>query len=125
MRFMSVLVLLTGLAIVSRGGPTKPEPAEPAVPVVKDAVEGFAFKQVTSATPHVVSETPAPVSILESGLPHVRKFSKRPVIAMSESKDWFFYATSVARDKNGRPKLFLSGYAIQRDGRQVIGWSVW
>jgi len=125
MRFMSVLVPLTGLAVVSQGSPTKPQPVEPAVPVVKDAVEGFAFKQVTSATPHVVSKASAPVSTLESGLPHVRKFSKRPIVAMSESKDWFFYATTVARDKNGRPVLFLSGYAIQRDGRQVIGWSVW
>jgi hypothetical protein len=62
MRFMSVLFLLTGLTVISLGGPTKPEPAEPAVPVVNDAVEGFAFKQVTSATPLVVSKAPAPVS---------------------------------------------------------------
>ena len=122
MRFMSSLVLLTGLAVVSQGGPMKPEPP---VPVVKDAVEGFAFKQVTSPTPLVVSEATAPVSTLERGLPLVRKFSKRPIIAMSESKGWFFYATAVVRDKNGRPKLFLSGYAIKRGGRRLIGWSVW
>ena len=92
---------------------------------MKDAVEGFAFKQVTAATPHVVSKASAPVSTLESDLPQVRKFSKQTIIAMSESKDWLFYATSVARDKNGRPVLFISGYAIQRDSRQFIGWSDW
>jgi hypothetical protein len=66
------------------------------------------------------------VSSLEGGLPYVQKASKQPIVAMSESKGWFFYATSVARDeKTGEPVFFISGYAIKRDGRQVIEWSVW
>jgi hypothetical protein len=95
------------------------------VPVVKVTVGEFAFKQIRSATPPVVTELPAPVSTLENGLSHVWKFSKLPIIAMSESKGWFFYATSVARGENGRPQMFISGYAIQRGGCQLIWWSVW
>jgi hypothetical protein len=122
---ISILVLLTGLATLSRGESTEPQPAEPAVPIVKDAGEGFAFKQVTSARPLVVSRAPLAVSTLKGGLPHVRKLSDRPILALSESKGWFFYATSVARDENGRPWWFLSGYAIKRGSRHVVGFSVW
>ena len=125
MRFMSVLVLLTGQALVSPGGPTKPEPAELTVPVVKAAVGGLVFKQIKSARPPGVTVLPSPVFTLENGLSHVRKFSKEPIIAMSESQGWFFYATTAARDENGRPEMFISGCAIQRGGRQLIRWSVW
>jgi hypothetical protein len=45
---------------------------------------------------------------------------------MAESEGWFFYATSVARDKDtDEPVYMISGYAIKRDGRRVIKWSVW
>jgi hypothetical protein len=93
--------------------------------VVKDAVKGFAFRQVTSATPLVVSRAAAPVPTLEGGLNLVRKFTELPILAMSEAKGWFFYATSVVQDENRPPTMFLSGYAIQRGGREVIRFSVW
>jgi hypothetical protein len=127
MPFMFSLVLLTGLALVSQGSSEKAQPAKPAIPVVKaDAVDPLAFRQLTSATPKARYEVPTPVSSLEGGLPYVQKVSKLPIRAMSESKGWFFYATSVATDeKTGSPVFFISGYAVKRDGRQVIGWSVW
>jgi hypothetical protein len=124
MRVMLSLALLTGFAVMSGGSPEKPPPA---VPVLKaGAVDSNAIKQVTSASPKHGSEVPAPVASLEAGLPHVQKISARPILAMAESKGWFFYATSVARDgKTGEPVFMISGYAIQRDGRRVIRWSVW
>ncbi len=125
MRLMCSLVLLTGLAVVSQGSPDNPQPAKAAVPVVNDVVDPLAFRQLTSATPNVVYQAPAPVTSLESGLSYVRKVSNRPIIAMSESKGWYFYATAVGRGENGRLVFFISGYAIKRDGRQVIQWSVW
>src|SRR5262245_20979512 len=125
MGLLSVLVLLTDLAVTGQGNPAKPQPAEPAVPIVKDALEAFTLKQVTSANWPVVAETSAPVSTLESGLSHVRKFSKRPILAMSETKDGFFYGTVVVPDEKGRPSFFHSGYAIKRDGRQVTEFSFW
>src|SRR5262245_4960221 len=105
MRFLFSLVLLTGLAVVSQGS------SERAVPVVKDAVDPLAFRQLTSGTPGVVAATPVPVPSLERGLPFVRKASKEPILAMAESRGWFFYATAVARDGRGRPEFFISGYA--------------
>jgi hypothetical protein len=45
---------------------------------------------------------------------------------MAESKGWFFYATTAVRDeKTAAPVYFISGYAIKRGGRRVVGWSVW
>jgi hypothetical protein len=125
MRPLFSLVLLTGLAVVSQGSPEKPKPAKPAVPVLKaDAVYSRAVEQVTSAAPELGYRVACPVSCLEAGLHYLP--SERPILAMAESKGWFFYATSVVRDgKTGEPVSFISGYAIKRGGRQVIGWSVW
>jgi hypothetical protein len=124
MRFMLALVLLTGLAAVSRGFPEK---IEPAVPVLKaDAADPLAFKQLISASQKLGSRAPAPVNSLKGGLPYVRKVSKHPILAMAESRGWFFYATSVARDQTtGKPVYMISGFAVKRGGRQVISWSVW
>src|SRR5262249_36913670 len=74
MRFTLSLVLLTGLAVVSQGSPEKPQPGQPAVPVVKaDAVSSFAANQlvnvVRSKTPKSDYEAPTPVSSLQEGLP--------------------------------------------------------
>ena len=127
MRIVLSLVLLTGLALVSQGAPEKSQPAKAAVPVLKaDAVDSNALKQVTSASPDLGYDVPTPVTSLETGLLHVQKTSDRPILAMAERRGWFFYATSVARDgKTGEPVSMISGYAIKRDGRRVIGWSVW
>jgi hypothetical protein len=127
MRIAISLVLLTGLALVSQGAPEKPQPARPAVPVLKaDAVYSNALKQVTTASPELGYDVPTPVTSLEAGLLHLKKTSDRPILAMAERGGWFFYATSVARDgKTGEPVSMISGYAIKRDGRRVIGWSVW
>ena len=125
MRFMFSLVLVTGLAVVSQGSPEKPQPARPAVPVLKaDAVYSFAFEQVTTASPKLGYRVATPVSCLEAGL--LSMSSKPPILAMAESKGWFFYATSAVRDgKTGAPLHFLSGYAIKRGGRHVVGFGVW
>lgn len=115
-------ITLTVIALASSGSSEK---APPAVPVVKVAIGDFALRQLTSARPLVGCEAPAPVTSLEKGLPYARKALMRPILAMSESKGWFIYATSAARKENGQPVFFLSGCAIKRGGRQVIHFSVW
>ena len=120
MRPMSSLALLAGFALVGQGSPEKPEPARPAVPVVKDATVLFHAGHQKSPL-NVVGEAPAPVTSLERGLPYVQKASRQPILGMSESKEWFFYATFVGRDK----RIFISGYAIKRGGRQIIPWNGW
>src|SRR5262245_26241117 len=127
MRFTYSLVLLAGLTAISLGNPAKPQPARPAVPVVKDAILLLSFESGPSTHPKGISETPAPVTSLADGLPYVQKASRLPILAMSESEEWFFYATSVGRDLYGRPQgVFTSGYAIKRGGCQVIPcWPRW
>ena len=123
MRFTGSLVLVIGLTVAGRGSPGEPQPARPAVPVVKDAIVLFNF----GPRPKVVAEAPAPVTSLEGGLPHAQRASELPILAMSASEKWFYYATAVGRDGYGRPRgVFNSGYAIKRGGRQVIlAWSGW
>ena len=127
MRIVPSLVLLTGLALVSRGAPEKPQPAKPAVPVLRaNAVMTIALKQVTSASPKLGYDLAKPVTSLKAGLLQVKKTSDQPILAMAERGGWFFYATSVARDgKTGEPVYMISGYAIKRDGRRVVGWGAW
>ena len=127
MRFTYSLGLLAGLAAVSPGNPTKPQPARPPVPVVKDAILLLRFESGSSARSKGVHETPTPVTSLAEGLSYAQKASRLPILAMSESEEWFFYATSVGRDGYGRPQgVFTSGYAIKRGSCKVIpcrpGW---
>jgi hypothetical protein len=121
------LVLLTVAAPLGRGAAEEPPPAKPAVPVLKaDAVYSAALKQVTSASPKLGSDVPTPVSSLKAGLPAVQRIAGRPILAMAERQGWFFYATSVVRDRDtDEPVAMISGYAIKRDGRRVVGWGVW
>jgi len=118
---------LTGLAVLSRGSPEKREPARPSVPVLKaNAVFSSAIEQVTTASPKRGFEVPSSVCSLQEGLLHLQKTSERPILAMAESEGWFFYATSVVRSsETGDPEHFISGYAIKRGSRRVVGWSVW
>jgi hypothetical protein len=122
---MLSLALLIGFAALSQGSPEKPRPAKPAVPVLKaDAVQSLIVKQVTSASPELGYRVAAPLSCLEAGL--LAMPSERPILAMAEAKGWFFSATSVVSDaKTGEPLLFLSGYAVKRGSRHVVGFGVW
>jgi hypothetical protein len=121
MQLILSVIPLTLLAVASRDKPEKPQPA---VPVVKVEIGEFALQQLRSP-PLSFYETPAPVTSLGRGLPYAQKASRLPILAMSESKGWFVYATSVLRDKNGQPVVFISGYAIKENGRQLIHWGVW
>jgi hypothetical protein len=125
MPFLLSLVLSTGLAAVSHGGPEKPPPPKPVIPVLQaDAVDERAFQQVISASPELGYRTTAPVCYLERGLLYMP--AEERIVAMAEAEGWFFYATSVVRDRQtGAPLHMLSGYAVKRDGRHVVGFGLW
>jgi hypothetical protein len=125
MRLLFSLGLLTGFVLVSQGSP--PEKPKAALPMFKaDAVDPLAFKQVSTASPELGYDVPRPVTSLKGGLPAVQKAADHPIIAMAESKGWFFYATSAVRDgQTGKPVFFLSGYAVKRGTRRVVGFGVW
>jgi hypothetical protein len=127
MRIVLSLVLLTVLALATQGADKKKQPAKPAVPVLNSrSVPSNAVKQVITASPEIGEHVPAAVCSLEAGLLQVRKITDRPILAMAEREGWFFYATSVARDRDTDAPLFMiSGYAVKRDSRRVISWGVW
>ena len=67
-----------------------------------------------------------PVSTVEKGLPDVQRVSPRPIVAIVEQGDWFFYATSAAIDRaTHQSGVFVAGYAIKRGGQEIIEWSAW
>ena len=121
---MQCILSIITLTLPAVASPDSSEKPQPPVPVVKVALDKFALRQLVSP-PLSFYETPAPVASLKRGLPYAQKASRVPILAMSESKGWFVYATSVVRDKNGQPVFFISGYAIKPNGRQLIHWSVW
>jgi len=123
MQFMSIGVLLTGLTAVNQGSMQQLHQSAKAVPVVQNAIVLFNFGQ----RPTVVAETSAPVTSLEAGLPHAQRASKRPILAMAESENWFYYATAVSGDGLGRPNgVLVEGFAIKRGSRQVVqAWGGW
>jgi hypothetical protein len=82
--------------------------------------------QLTSKTRKIAGEVAAPLSGVMQGLPAVQRVSSRPILAVVEQGNWFFYATSTATDQTiQQPVSFIEGYAIQRGGREIIKWSGW
>jgi hypothetical protein len=126
MRFVTSLVVLAVLALESPGSPDKPPSTKSTIPVCKANAVDAVFKQVTTAPPGSGFCVSQPVSSIEAGLVQVRRISDHPIIAMAETKGWFFYATSaMTEDKTGEPVLFISGFAVKRNGRHVVGFGVW
>jgi len=96
------------------------------VPIAKNKPGETVMKQLTGESCRVVATTPAVVTSIQAGLPHVRKIAGHRIVAAVEAEGWFVYATSAARDADtGQPVFFISGYAIKKGGREVIWYSVW
>lgn len=121
-----------GLILVTAGcrSPQKPAISEAAPPVVVSGRTPVAFysalTQLTSESRKVASTVAKPVSTIGEGLPQVQKVSPRPILALAEQEDWFFYATATATDQTThQPVSFIAGYAIKKGGREIIQWSVW
>jgi hypothetical protein len=131
MRFLLPLALFFGATVLSQGSPETAQPGRPAIPILKaEAVSSFDFNQlvnvVKNSRPMAGNEAPKPVTSLQDGLRHVQKAFNRPVVAMSESEGWYFYATKAMFNdqKNPTSAFFVSGYVIKRDSRQVVEWNV-
>jgi len=80
-----------------------------------------ALQQFSHGAPPVSLKSFNPAYSVAQALPQVEKISRRPVVAMAEYKNWFWYATDVASagDSLG-PGTFLSGYAVQKGG--FLAW---
>jgi hypothetical protein len=62
-----------------------------------------------------IGTIPEPVTSLFQGLLEVRKVANRPIVAITEYANWFWYS----------PDGFISGYAVQKGGNKIFKWSDW
>src|SRR5262245_41816240 len=90
-------------------------------PTVTSSSLDAALPQFSRGAPPVSLRSLRPAYSAAQSLPDVEKISHRPVVAMTEYKDWFWYATDVAPAGDPqRPGAFLSGYAVQKGG--YLAW---
>jgi hypothetical protein len=64
-----------------------------------------------------------PAYSMHQALPNVQKLTRKPVVAMTQYKNWYWYATDVSRDPDSRAiQAFLGGYAVQKGGYLAWKW---
>jgi hypothetical protein len=80
-----------------------------------------ALPQFSRGAPPTMLKSLRPAYSAAQAFPDVQRIAGRPVVAITEYKDWYWYATDVApaTDANG-PGSFLSGYAVQKGG--FLAW---
>ena len=62
-----------------------------------------------------ITTTRDPVTSALQGLPEIQKVADRPIVAVTEYTNWFWYS----------PDGFISGYAVQNGGNKIFKWSLW
>ena len=71
--------------------------------------------------PILISQQPA--YSMHQALFNVQRVSGSPVVAMTQYRDWYWYATDVTRDPNTQAiQDFRSGYAVQKGGYLAWKW---
>jgi hypothetical protein len=134
--FAFLFMLLTGLAgCASPQEPinirTHPRTKTSEVVVIKDpspmiGAFGLALRQVSNASAPIVLRTRRPIVSATGALPEIQKVADLPILAVTEYKGWFWFATAVSRDsETDEIRTFISGYAVPRGGTGVSKWSVW
>jgi hypothetical protein len=130
-------VLMTALLIVACAGcathKAKQNPKVALAPV-ESQVEELSDPSITSASLAAVlpqfsrGAPPAMISLnpaysMHQALPNVQKLSRKPVVAMTQYRNWYWYATDVTRDPNTQAiQNFLAGYAVQKGGYLAWKW---
>ena len=60
---------------------------------------------------------------MHQALFNVQRISSSPVVAMTQYRDWYWYATDVTRNPNTQAiQDFRSGYAVQKGGYLAWKW---
>ena len=90
-------------------------------PSVTSASLDAALPQFSRGAPPVFLNSFRPAYSAAQALPEVERIAHRPVVAMTEYRNWFWYATDIAPagDSHGAG-AFLSGYAVQKGG--YLAW---
>lgn len=88
-------------------------------------IQPLVMEQLKPDRQKSVGKSVQPVSSVEGGLTDVIRISQSPILAATEHEGFYFYATGGARDQDGNLVSWLSGYAIQRNRREIFTWSIW
>jgi hypothetical protein len=123
-------LLLLAAGCGGGGGATSTIPPGPSVPFLATTpkhsfVYAMAFTQLTSASPKRIGQAAAAVESALAGLPEIRRVAPHPIVAMTEDRGWFIYATSTGGEVTNPTVSFISGYAIRKGSKDIIEWSVW
>jgi len=91
-------------------------------PAVTSASLAAVIPQFSRGAPPVLISM-QPAYSMEQGLFGVQRISKRPVVAMTQYNNWYWYATDVDRDSNTQAiQTFRGGYAVQKGGYLAWRW---
>ena len=109
-----------------RAAPTPTVAVAPTEEVPDTALNGASLSailpQFSRGTPPImISQHPA--YSMHQALSDVQRISGSPVVAMTQYRNWFWYATDVTRDPNTQAiQDFRSGYAVQKGGYLAWKW---
>ena len=82
-----------------------------------------ALDQIDRSKAPVIGNLPRAATSALQALPGVQKMSRRPVVAVTEYRNWLWFATDVTLDENARAvTAFTGGYAVQKGGKKVLKW---
>lgn len=129
-RLYAIVVILGVLGAGCRSHPAAGTSID-GVPVVagtsaRPLVPETVFKQLNAKKRTILAQSRNKIHSLGEGLPAVRAVSLLPVVAVAEQDGWFFYATGIFTDATThQPVGFITGLAVRRGSREIIGWGIW
>jgi len=94
-------------------------------PTPMAATLSAAMPQFSRGAPPIFLKSGQAALSLSQTMLDVQQISDKPVLAMTEYRDWFWYATDVSKDMDTQDiQSFRSGYAVQKNGHLAWKWSM-
>jgi hypothetical protein len=82
-----------------------------------------ALDQINNPKAAVVGTLPKPAASALQALAGVQHFARRPVVAVTEYRNWLWFATDVRLDDEAKAvTAFTGGYAVEKGGNKVMKW---
>jgi hypothetical protein len=79
--------------------------------------------QVGNSKAAAIGTLPKSATSALQALAGVRRLARRSVVAVTEYRNWLWFATDVTIDEQTKAvTAFTGGYAVQKGGRQVMKW---
>jgi len=92
-------------------------------PTFTAATLEVAMDQIAASKASAVGTLRTPATSAMQALPGVQKLGRRPIVAVTEYRNWLWFATDVTLDENAKAvTAFRGGYAVQKGGTKVVRW---